>query len=168
VFTPEKLITVIEETTLCDRVAVTVALLSTDGANALQISEVPSLPLARTTTVQLRPPPLTPVTVVFVPPLESVAINANSSSLPAVVANAGLLMFALATFASLLVFASVLMGVVFEGLAVTDSVSEAMAVAAVESVTVTICVNVPACVGTPESTPEALNVRPSTPVPDHV
>jgi hypothetical protein len=39
--TPLKLITVIEETTLCDRVAVTVALLSAVVERARQISDVP-------------------------------------------------------------------------------------------------------------------------------
>ena len=51
---------------------------------------------------------------------------------------------------------------------VTVSVSEAVAVAPLESFTVTVCVNVPACEGVPESTPVPLNVKPSTPVPDHV
>jgi hypothetical protein len=40
-FTPLKLITVIEEITLCERVAVTLTPLSAVLANALQISEVP-------------------------------------------------------------------------------------------------------------------------------
>jgi hypothetical protein len=51
---------------------------------------------------------------------------------------------------------------------VTVSVSEAPAIAPVESFTVTICVKVPACDGVPESTPVALNVKPSAPVPDQV
>ena len=41
VSTPVKLITVIEETVLRDRVAVTVTLVSGDGAKARQISAVP-------------------------------------------------------------------------------------------------------------------------------
>jgi hypothetical protein len=41
VFTPVKLITVIEGTTFWDSVAVTVTLLKTVAANALQISAVP-------------------------------------------------------------------------------------------------------------------------------
>jgi hypothetical protein len=50
----------------------------------------------------------------------------------------------------------------------TVSASEMLAVAAVESFTVTVCVNVPAAEGVPESSPVALNVKPSTPVPDQV
>jgi hypothetical protein len=52
--------------------------------------------------------------------------------------------------------------------AVTLSVSEALAMTPAESFTVTICVNVPACEGVPESSPVGLNVKLSTPVPDHV
>jgi hypothetical protein len=41
VFTPLKLTTVIEENTLCDKVAVAVALLSVEAEKARQISAVP-------------------------------------------------------------------------------------------------------------------------------
>jgi hypothetical protein len=50
----------------------------------------------------------------------------------------------------------------------TVSVSEALAVAPVESLTVMACVNVPNCEGVPESNPVPLKVKPSTPAPDHV
>jgi hypothetical protein len=50
----------------------------------------------------------------------------------------------------------------------TVNVREALAVAPVESFTVTFCANVPACDGVPESSPVPLNVKPSTPVPDQV
>ena len=66
-FTPEKLMTVIDETTLCERVAVTETLLNVDGAKARQISEEPLCALVRTTRTQVRPAPVTPVTVVFEP-----------------------------------------------------------------------------------------------------
>jgi hypothetical protein len=52
--------------------------------------------------------------------------------------------------------------------AVTVKVSEALAVAPVESFTVTLCRKLPACEGVPESSPVALNVKLSAPVPDHV
>jgi hypothetical protein len=68
VSTPVKLITVIDETTLCDSVAVTVTLLKGDGANARQISDVPLCAFVLTASAQLSPPPLTLATVVFAPP----------------------------------------------------------------------------------------------------
>jgi hypothetical protein len=68
VFTPLKLITIIEALTLCESVAVTVMLLTAVVANARQISEVPLCPFVRTTRAQARPPPEMLVTVVFVPP----------------------------------------------------------------------------------------------------
>ena len=89
VFTPAKLITVKEEPTLCDRVAVTATPLRGATAKARHISDVPLCPLARTTSDHVRPPPETPFTVVFVPPRKSVAMNASSSSLAEAVENAG-------------------------------------------------------------------------------
>jgi hypothetical protein len=68
VFTPAKLIMVMEEITLWDNVAVIVALLKGAVANARHISELPLCALVLTTRVQVRPPPLTPVTVVLAPP----------------------------------------------------------------------------------------------------
>jgi hypothetical protein len=67
VSTPEKLITVMDETTFCDTVAVTVTLLRGAVANAFQISAVPFCVFVRSTNVQVRPAPVTPVTDVFVP-----------------------------------------------------------------------------------------------------
>jgi len=66
--TPVNVITVIEETTLCDVVAVTVTLERGEGAKARQISEVPLCVLVLTTGAHMRPAPATPCTVVFVPP----------------------------------------------------------------------------------------------------
>jgi hypothetical protein len=85
--TPAKVMTVIEEATACDRVAVTVILLRAPGANARQISDVPLCPLALVTRVQVIPPPVMPVTVVFGPDDQSVEMNANNSSLPELVEN---------------------------------------------------------------------------------
>src|ERR1044071_2215255 len=65
--TPVKLRMVIEETTLCDSVAVTVTLLSVVGAKARQISELPRCPFVRTANVQVKPAPEMLLTVVFVP-----------------------------------------------------------------------------------------------------
>jgi hypothetical protein len=81
-FTPVKLITVIEEVKLCDRVAVTDTFAKTVGAKARQISEVPSWVLVLTTRTQVRPAPVTLLTVVFVPELgPSVEIKVNNNSL---------------------------------------------------------------------------------------
>ena len=88
VSTPVNVTTVIEAATLCDRVAVTVALLKTAGAKARQISAVPSWVLVRFTSVQVRLPPVTPVTVT---PLvvASLETNASSNSFVLAVVNAG-------------------------------------------------------------------------------
>src|SRR5256712_3153929 len=67
VSTFEKLATVIEDTTACDSVAVTAALLSAVGAKARQISLVPDCTFVRPTSAHVRPAPVTPVTVVFAP-----------------------------------------------------------------------------------------------------
>ena len=64
----EKLTTVSSESTACDIVAVTVTLVSADGANARQISLEPACTFVRPTSAHVRPPPATPMTVVFVPP----------------------------------------------------------------------------------------------------
>src|SRR5450631_772696 len=68
VFTPAKLITLIDATTLWLSVAVTVALLTGVAAKARQISEDPLCPFVRTTSVQVKPAAATLLTVVFVPP----------------------------------------------------------------------------------------------------
>jgi hypothetical protein len=67
VSTPLKLITVSEEATLLDRVAVTVTLLKGEGANARQISDVPRCTFVLTTRAHVSPAPITWVTVVFAP-----------------------------------------------------------------------------------------------------
>src|SRR5271156_6089349 len=65
--TPVKLNTVIADTTLCERVAVTLAFVNEDGATARHTSAVPLCAFVRSTSAQVNPPPDTPVTVVFVP-----------------------------------------------------------------------------------------------------
>src|SRR4051794_38158395 len=64
---PVKLTTVIDERTLCAMVAVTVAFERSAGAKARQISAVPLWALIRFTSIQVRDPPVTPVTVVLAP-----------------------------------------------------------------------------------------------------
>jgi hypothetical protein len=64
---PVKLISVRDEETLCESVAVTVTFVNGFGASALQISEVPLCPFALATNVQANPPPEIPVTVVLAP-----------------------------------------------------------------------------------------------------
>jgi hypothetical protein len=89
VSTPVKLITVIEETVLRDRVAVTVALLSGEGAKARQISAVPNCIFVLRTNAQVSPAPAMLVTVVLVPDEgASVDTKANNNSFPDVVENA--------------------------------------------------------------------------------
>jgi len=83
--TPVKLMTVIDEETLLDSVAVTMTPLNVEGAKARQISAVPFCVLVRFTRAQVNPAPVRPETVVLVPEAASVAINASSSSFPAVV-----------------------------------------------------------------------------------
>jgi len=89
VFTPLKLITVREESTFCERVAVTVTALRVEDANADQISAVPFCALVLLTRLQERPPPATFVTVAFVDPVLSAGMNASSSSLGEDVEKAG-------------------------------------------------------------------------------
>ena len=62
---PMKLTTVMDERTLCEIVAVTVALERAVGAKARQISAVPLCAFVRFTSAQVRDPPVTPVTVVL-------------------------------------------------------------------------------------------------------
>src|SRR5690242_1444768 len=61
---PVKVMTVMEAATLCERAARTLTLLSVELANALHTSAVPSCALARRTSAQVNPAPLTPVTVI--------------------------------------------------------------------------------------------------------
>jgi len=89
VLAPVKVTTVSEPELEADRVAVTVALVSTAGANARHTSAVPSCVLVRLTSVQVRLPPVMPVTVVLAPEPElSAATNASNSSLAAEVVKA--------------------------------------------------------------------------------
>ena len=67
VFTPAKLMTCIDETTLCDKLAATVTPLKGTPAKARQISADPLCPFVLWTSVHVNPPPETFVTVVFVP-----------------------------------------------------------------------------------------------------
>lgn len=67
VSTPLKLMTVIEDDTLCDSVAVTVAPLNGAGAKARQISDPPLCTFVLTTRTQVKPAPETFVTVVLAP-----------------------------------------------------------------------------------------------------
>ena len=68
VFMPEKDITVIEDDTLCDRLAATLIPLLVVGEKARQISDAPLCTLVRDTSVHTNPPPVKLVTVVFAPP----------------------------------------------------------------------------------------------------
>jgi hypothetical protein len=96
VSTPAKLMMVIDESTVCESVAVTVTLDSTAGAKALQISAVPNWSFVRCTNVHVKPAPLTAVT--FAPEDNaSLETNANNNSFVTAVENAGLVMVALAT-----------------------------------------------------------------------
>ena len=67
VSTPVNDITVRDETTLCERLAVTVMLLRGVDAKARQISESPLWAFVRPTNAQFNPPPVTLDTVVFAP-----------------------------------------------------------------------------------------------------
>src|SRR5579862_4758258 len=84
--TPVKVITVIEDLVLRERVAVTTALTSGDGAKARQISAVPSCVLVLCTRSQVNPAPVMLVTVVFAPEVGASAhTKASRSSLLEVV-----------------------------------------------------------------------------------
>src|SRR5882762_7475819 len=65
VSTPAKLMTSIDEGTFCERVAVTETLLSRFGANARQISAVPSCVFVRSSKFQVNPAPVILVTVIL-------------------------------------------------------------------------------------------------------
>jgi len=104
--TPAKLITDMEETTACDRVAVMDTPPSAPEANARQTSDVPLCPLALTTKVQVKPPPATPVTVVLGPDSRSVEMKASNSSLPEVMEKVEVTSFVFARALSIETFAS--------------------------------------------------------------
>jgi hypothetical protein len=86
---PVKLTTVIDDTTFCDRFAVTVTLLSADVAKARHTSAPPGCAFVRFTSTQVRFPPVTLVTVRPPEEIESAETNANKSSFGTVVENAG-------------------------------------------------------------------------------
>jgi hypothetical protein len=79
--------TVIEEATLCEKVAVTVTFVSADAAKARHISDVPLWTFVLTTSAQVKPAPVTLDTTVLVPEIKSVEIKARSNSFPDVVEN---------------------------------------------------------------------------------
>src|ERR1700704_2819031 len=81
VSTPVKLTTVMEDKTDCENVAVTVVFVSTAGAKARQISEVPSCVLVLCTSTQVRLPPAMLFTTGFVPVLRPLETNASNNSL---------------------------------------------------------------------------------------
>src|SRR5216684_4330169 len=85
---PVKLTTVMDDNTDCEKVAVTVTLVSAAVAKARQISAVPSCVLVRCTRTQVRLPPATPVTVVVVAVPLPEDTKASSSSLEEEVENA--------------------------------------------------------------------------------
>jgi hypothetical protein len=87
---PLKATTVIDDTTFCDKFAVTVALLSAVVANARHISAPPGCALVRFTRAQVNPPPVTLLTVRPPEEAESAETNANNNSFGAAVENAGL------------------------------------------------------------------------------
>jgi hypothetical protein len=89
--TPAKLITVIEESTDCDSVAVTVTPVKGVAEKARQISAVPSCALVLFTNTHVSPAPVTCVTVVLVEDTWSAEMNARRSSFPDVVEKAGAL-----------------------------------------------------------------------------
>src|SRR3954447_12791138 len=64
VSTPLNVTMVIAAATFCESVAVAVAPVSVEGANARQISEPPRLVFVRCTSAHVSPAPLTPVTVI--------------------------------------------------------------------------------------------------------
>jgi hypothetical protein len=107
VSTPVKLITVIEETTLCDSVAVTVTAFNGEAEKARQISAVPGWTLVLSTRTQVSPAPATLITVVLDEETLSAEINASNSSLPEVVEKAGVLIVVLAVPWSFDAFASI-------------------------------------------------------------
>jgi hypothetical protein len=94
--TPVKVTTVIDDATLCERFAVTVALLSAEVEKARQISASPGCAFVRFTRAQVNPPPATLVTVVPPDDAESVETKARHSSFGAVVENAGVVIDVLA------------------------------------------------------------------------
>jgi hypothetical protein len=87
VSTPVKLTTVMDDCTDCEKVAVTVTLLSVVGANARQISAVPSCVFVLCTSTHVRLAPVTLLTVVVVAVPFPLEINASNNSFAAEVEN---------------------------------------------------------------------------------
>jgi hypothetical protein len=85
VFTPVKLMTVMEEATRWVSVAVTVTFVKGEAENARQISDVPNCALVLWTRAQVNPAPVTVMTVVLGDETPSLAMNASNSSFPAIV-----------------------------------------------------------------------------------
>jgi hypothetical protein len=104
---PVNVTTVIDDTTFCDSVAVTVTLVRVDGAKARQISAPPGCALVRFTSAQVKPAPVTPVTVKPPETPESAEMNANSNSFGTVVENAGVVTVVLADVLSVEVKVSI-------------------------------------------------------------
>lgn len=80
VLIPVKLITVIEEAAGRDSVAETDTFVSADVEKLRQISDVPRCLLALTTNTQVRPPPVTLVTVLLVPEDDWTSAETKASS----------------------------------------------------------------------------------------
>ncbi len=93
---PIKLMTVIEDATLCVRVADTDTLFKGAAAKARQISAVPFCTLLLATNTHVKPQPEMLLTVMLGLEEASVEIKANNNSLPVVVENAGLVIVELA------------------------------------------------------------------------
>ena len=105
--TPVKATTVMDDTTFCDRLAVTVAFVSAVVAKARQISAPPGCVLVRLTRAQVSPPPVTLVTVKPPAVTESAEINASNSSFGTAVVNAGLVTLVAAEVRSVEVIVSI-------------------------------------------------------------
>jgi hypothetical protein len=96
VLTPLKVITVRDEATFCESVAVTVTPLNGADENALQISAVPDWTFVLWTRTQISQAPAILVTVVLGEETLSAEINARRSSLFEVVEKASVLTVVLA------------------------------------------------------------------------
>jgi hypothetical protein len=108
--TPEKLMTVSDENTLAERLAVTVTPESAADENALQTSVVPGLAFVRATNCHASPAPLTEFTVTA--PVEGpVETKASRSSLGEVVEKAGTVMLVAAALPFWVTVASVIIPV---------------------------------------------------------
>jgi hypothetical protein len=95
--TPVKLITVIEEVTLCQNVTVIDTLVSVELENARQISAVPSCTLVLWTRTHGSPTPVIFVTVVLGDETRSDETNARRGSSADVVENTGVVTVLAAT-----------------------------------------------------------------------